>query len=77
MTPESLISSAQRSRRLIAFADAHDERVVEAVRTCAERKVCHPVVVAANSVEAEQLKASLQGLDVSVTSCDEHAELTT
>ena len=77
MTPESLISSAQRSRRLIAFADAHDERVVEAVRTCAERKVCHPVVVAANSVEAGQLKASLQGLDVSVTSCDEHAELTT
>ena len=77
MTPEALISSAQRSRRLIAFADAHDERVVEAVRTCAERKVCHPVVVAANAVEADRLKASFHGLDVTVTSCDEHAELTT
>lgn len=76
MTPEALISAAQRSRRRIAFADAHDDRVVDAVRTCAEREVCHPVVVATGADEADRLRGAFHGLDVTVTTCGEHAELT-
>ncbi len=77
MTPQALIASAQTSRRRIAFADAHDERVIEAVRSCAERGVCHAVVVAATAADVEDIRRTMQGLDVSIASCDEYAELTT
>ena len=77
MIVDHLIVAASQRQRRIVFADAHDPRVQQAARDCAERDICRPVLIAASEQQARILHDDLSAVGVDVTSVEVHAELTT
>lgn len=68
---ESILEAARRTKRRIAFADATDQRVLDAVRICAESGICHPVVVVDTGPDdVAALQRSFVGLDIDVVACE-------
>lgn len=76
MIIDRLVHAACERPRRIAFADAHDPRVQRAARTCVERGICHPVVIAASPHETQHLADTLSAFGVEVSSVEEHVQPT-
>jgi phosphate acetyltransferase len=72
-----LIDAASRRSRRIAFADAHDPRVQQAVLSCAERGICSPILIAASKDEALRLQDVVSISGIEVANVDDYSELTT
>ena len=73
---ERLIASAQAAGRRIAFADADDDRVLDAACRCAHLGVCRPMVVTSRPDQTERAQRLCKGLAIEVVPASLHAART-
>ncbi|MFM8772120.1 MAG: phosphate acetyltransferase [Candidatus Kapaibacterium sp.] len=76
MITDRLTETASRRPRRIAFADAEDPRVQTAAQWCAQRGICHPVLIAGFSQHDEAGLAHLASDGVEIVHVQDYEQRT-